>query len=449
MAKDRSTRKERGDLSHRDLPSELYHERIVPPEFVEFYEVMVRPEIGFGGYKVEEKRRLALHIIHNLVVTGMAAHCVADSRDTGEKGIRQRVHVWNDIIKSDLATLCLGSEHSGQRSRYRATPKLLDFRETWELRHLIDLDLARNTQGCPPVADALVVLLRGKMDIFGRPVPLDKQGEPLPLNCPSLSAYENLIERINRNNTSFGFQAFRKDEDGKERVRTVDPRIRQVHSGVLFRATRLYGIGCVSGQQLSKDERRSMLIGGEPVAELDYSCMATRMLYHRKRLVPDGDLYRPTLVFPRWHGFANVTDARKDVVRGFLKTATNICWNVTSRRVAQCAVQQNLNRHAECDFLKSVLRVDELTPNTLLDRLMEVHEPIRDQFFCEVGLELMTEDGKIMLHILETFADEGKPALAIHDSLVVRVSDVEFAQSVMDYVYTTFIGPPPVIMRVF
>ena len=43
-----------------------------------------------------------------------------------------------------------------------------------------------------------------------------------------------------------------------------------------------------------------MLIDGEPSAELDYSGMATRMLYHRAHLDSDGDVYCPERVMPAY-----------------------------------------------------------------------------------------------------------------------------------------------------
>ena len=50
----------------------------------------------------------------------------------------------------------------------------------------------------------------------------------------------------------------------------------------------------------------------------------------------------------------------------------------------------------------------------------------------------MTTDGMIMLHILTAFAEAGRPALGIHDSLVVRQSDREFARGTMREVYYRF-----------
>ena len=62
----------------------------------------------------------------------------------------------------------------------------------------------------------------------------------------------------------------------------------------------------------------------------------------------------------------------------------------------------------------------------------------------------LSPDGKIMLNILAEFvANEGKPALAIHDSLVCKVSDAKHAEQDMREAYQSFMGFPPVIRRAF
>ena len=58
---------------------------------------------------------------------------------------------------------------------------------------------------------------------------------------------------------------------------------------------------------------------------------------------------------------------------------------------------------------------------------MATHPDLQDKFFTEVGMELMPTDGRIMLYILSEFANAGVPALGIHDSVVCRESDEDFA----------------------
>lgn len=449
MAKRQRIKRDR--YFYRDLPSRPFFEHVIPLEFREFFKREVLPTIKFTGYKLPAKRELGCHIVHNLILSAFPNGCVADSRNTHEPQVKLRVNVWDAVIAAGLAKVCLGSEESKKTTRYRASAKLLDLREEWELRLVKDLTLIRNTQADAPQLNGLVVLHSGKVDAAtGAPLRDDQRKQPVPLpDVEYFRVVEDLIELINANNLHFSWHAFRTEPNGKRRSFQPDPCLRQVHCGELFRAARLYGHGQWNAQSLSKDVRRTMLIGGEEVAELDFSGMATRLLYHRQGYDPRGDVYMPEKVLPTWHGFRNVTDANRAIVRDLIKTATNICWNVSSAGKAASAVAKTLREHPHAEFLGKVLRTEGVKPKGLIERLVGVHAPLADQFFTEVGLELMTLDGKIMLHILKAFAEAEKPALALHDAVVVRRRDVPFATRTMRETYRLFTLHNPVIKRVF
>jgi hypothetical protein len=196
-----------------------------------------------------------------------------------------------------------------------------------------------------------------------------------------------------------------------------------------------------------------MLIDGEAVAELDFSGMAIRMLYHRMRLDPsrDEDIYRPEQIMPAYYALANASDARKAALRKFVKQATNICWNVTRRVKASQAIHKAINSNSEKSFIKSVLENQEDNGvNGLLDRIMAAHPLLAEHFFSGVGIEMMTADGQIMLQILDEFvARQQRPALAIHDSLVCKASDTQIALEIMQETYFRFCRFQPVIKQVF
>jgi hypothetical protein len=180
--------------------------------------------------------------------------------------------------------------------------------------------------------------------------------------------------------------------------------------------------------------------------------MHLRMLYNFARQNPPSgeDLYRPELVFPRAWAIAGQTDAERNVIRGFLKVATNACLNVESRGAANSVVSRKLMVHPQRDYLDDVIRtVEGLDIGCVIDRIVEVHPAIADRFFTEVGSELMTVDGKIMMHVLVAFADAGVPALPLHDAVLVRTSDMEFAEKTMAQTYHLFMTFPPDIKPVF
>ena len=175
-----------------------------------------------------------------------------------------------------------------------------------------------------------------------------------------------------------------------------------------------------------------MRIDGDPVGELDYSAYHIRMLYHIHKLDPDGDLYRPELVLPRFHKSKECTDQSAASVREWVKTVTNILLNVDSKAAARAAATKALKDHKDYELLATaVYGVERSKPGVIVDRIVEVHADVAHCFFDSRGKYLQSLDGCIMLDILKAFAEQGKPALGIHDSIVCKRSDLAFCSEVM------------------
>ena len=460
----------------RELPGHAYHEDRLTPEFEQFVESEVLPKLTLKGYKIPEKRRLTKHCIHNLVRLGVLNASVSDSRDWHKPGVKLRTEIWDLVIEAGFAVVCKGSESSRRQTLYRATNKLLDLRREWELKLVIDTTLGRNTELAEPTRFALVVLQTGKVDpatgeilpeeLRKKPVPLQKAIERVAQRCadnlPDPRAVENgldyfrgvedTIDRINRSNLEHTWQAFVADEyTGKQRVFQPNPCLRQVHAGEFFRAVRLYSWGAWSGQNLSKEQRKTMRIDGERVAELDFSGHAPNLAYVSVGVMPpSGDVYQPERVFPQFYSFKNVSKAKQEIIRGFVKKATNIMLNVTKRKAANSSLGKLLSEHPERSFLTNVINdVEQTNAAGVVSRIVDAHPALADLFFTGAGIELMTLDGKIMKSILLEFVDAEKPVLAIHDSVVVKRSDAKFALRTMRAVYKRFTRREAVITRVF
>jgi hypothetical protein len=459
----------------RELKSVRYQDQNPPLDFRQFAADQCLPLIKLAGYKLPEKRQVAIHCLHNLVLTGLECKCVADTRNTHEPGVRFRVEVWNAIMSAGLAHACPGSQEARKVTRYRADAKLLDLRKEWELRELVEPTLARNTGSTAQAQTrrALVCLHTGKYDpLTGRIrakalrnglVPLADHirgcaqrargtgGGPDPRAVANglehFRGREDRIDRINSHNLKFAWRA----TNAEGRAIPVNPCLREVHVGSFFRAMRLYGYGGLSGQHLPKRIRRKMLIGGEPVAELDYKCMAPRMLYHAAGSDPHGDIYWPSKIFPSFHESAPKGDKRRAVIRGFVKRATMICLNVATKAQANAAVSGLLKRHPESAFLREVIYDIEGWggPKAVVEHILQAHRRISDKFFTEAGARLMTQECQIMLAILDNFVEAGRPALGLHDAVLCRAADVPFAMQVMRDVYQLFVRLPPVVERAF
>lgn len=464
-----------GQSDLRSLDSHRYSEGRLTADFEAFASEKLLPRIKFDGYKRDEKQRAAVQMLHNLVETGLKGAAVADSRGDHSEGAAFRKRVWDAIIAAGLARMQPGSELSKKVTRYAATPELLRLRERWELRFLVDLDLRRNSELADPTDHALVVVKSGKIDpATGDLLPPSEQKKPISVSDyirahaqpgddgkPHPQAIENgmnylrheedVIESINQSQLRHTWTAtVISPETGRPITCPVNPCLRQVHCGKMFRAVRYYSFGKLSGQGFSKELRRTIKIDGEPVAEFDFSGMAPRMLYHRARLDPVGDVYQPERIFPKFYESASVEEANE--VRDFVKRLTNICLNVSNRSQANSSAGNALAVHPYNPLIRSALQGDGFrSPIEVLDAIERVHdERVVEKFYTEVGIDLMTTDGRIMLRILMAFRDADKPILAIHDSVVCKRSDSQFAQEAMRYAYRFFFwSHEPVIKQSF
>lgn len=460
---------------YRELESVRFHAQQLLPLFIEFFDKSILPHLALRGYKLDAKKQLAAQCCNLLIQTGLGGKVVADDRDQNVSGVKLRVQVWDALCRAGFADFCKGSQESKRVTRYRATPKLLDLRSQWELNLLLNTKLDRNTERVTdPTALALVYLHTGRCDVAtGHPLADDLQKQPIGFMDYILEygqrgedgqvdpraikngvefwrGVEDTIDFINQRNLEHSWLAFYTDPDSGRKVAfQPNPCLRQVHVGQFFRAARLYSWSALSGQNLSKVQRREMLIDGRPTAELDYSGMATRMLYHFAGLDPRGDIYKADQVFPKFHKSKEATDELKALARDFVKTVTNICWNVDSRERAHSSVAHALIQHPEADKLRGIMHKDKMIPADVVSRLMMIHAPIDHRFFSGIGTELMTTDGKIMKWTLSELAKRRIPALGIHDAVVCRADDVDFVERVMMASYERILLNLPVISRVY
>lgn len=175
-----------------------------------------------------------------------------------------------------------------------------------------------------------------------------------------------------------------------------------------------------------------------------------------------GDVYRPQLVFPRFYAEERPDDERK-AIRDLVKGATNRCLNVKSKAAAIKSVGILLHDQENQDrgFQQKAIQYEGSSPAVIVERIIKAHDhpKLRRWFFSQVpslegtiwttGDMLTLFDGMIMLRILGTFADAGKPALGIHDSVVCKASDSLFCKATMRDAYRSLVDFRPKIKREF
>lgn len=432
----------------------------LPLRFRVFFERVIEPRLTLRGYKLDEKRELAARIVHSLVVARKRSACVADSRDTHKPGVAMRVAVWNAIRKAGLAKTAIGSELARRTTRYQATPRLMKLRKRWTLDDLVDMNLKRNSHEEAPTSHALVILRSEKVPATCESPPANKRSREIDfrpmcseLGMEWLESVEDAIEAFNRNNLAHSWMFRTVDAASDlEPCSPLNPCVRQIHYGGQFflRGMRFHSWSNLSGQCLSRIERRTILIDGQRVAELDFSGSQLRLLYHWRNIDPDqADVYQPERIFPKAH--RKFDKAERKVLREFVKRATLLCLNVGSRAKAHSSVGKHLSEHEQRSLLWDAMNCDGFDIKVLVQRIVQTHHQIADWFFTSSSGLMMTSESHVMFRIMKAFTEAGKPALTIHDAIVCKTADVKFAQRVMrksyQHVHTTRFKP--VIKREF
>ena len=185
-------------------------------------------------------------------------------------------------------------------------------------------------------------------------------------------------------------------------------------------------------------ERLQFSIDGQPVAELDYSAMHIRMLYHLAGQPCIEDPYESIQVF----GFNTPDQMRKAV-----KLATNVALNCRSASGAHSAVVNRFDELAK--VAKAQNKAPPLPipvdPHDLVKSLFEAHPIVKESLGKETGLRLQRRDSEIAVAVMLRMTSQGLPCLGVHDSFVVRQEDAGLLAQAMVEEYEVRFGYEPAI----
>ncbi len=198
----------------------------------------------------------------------------------------------------------------------------------------------------------------------------------------------------------------------------VTSKLHRVFSNSSFEQGGRFYTGNFGYQNLSKKERETILIDGESTAELDYSGMHISMLYAKRNIQYNDDPYLAVSKHPE--------------LREILKKILLISINADNRARANKAIIK------EYPDIKHKLTPYDLTLSSLIDKFEQVHSPIADYFFSGQGVFLQNTDSKIMNDILISFTKLGKPALSVHDSVIVQKKDKYLLKWTMEEYYKKY-----------
>jgi hypothetical protein len=184
------------------------------------------------------------------------------------------------------------------------------------------------------------------------------------------------------------------------------------------RVGRLFGGFWMS---LKRDRRKQIRINGEPVADLDYSSMFTRLAYADIRMIPpEGDLY----AIP---GLEGHRDGVKLAMNCFLFDET------PNRRTWPQDMGFSFETGADAseDDTSDGKLPDGWTVSKTKKAILAIHPALGRAWGRGLGYRLMWQESEILLMVLRDLMEQGIPALGLHDGLLVPVSKSEMALKAM------------------
>ncbi|MEQ8637152.1 hypothetical protein [Gimesia maris] len=471
----------------RELPSVTLDNDRVTKEFRKFaMNRLIQPLGVISGYKQDEKTEVAIQIVSNLLLAGQRCRTVADTRDYHQPGATLRIPIWDAIVNAGYAQTQKGSEVSKKVTRFYATRKLLDLFTEWELWDTITQDFNRGSIMSPSEYNLVVLRpTKNKRDPNTGEILTRAHRRKKPERIPSefaewVDQVEDQLDFINRQNFKHSWQVTVHDHNGKPRIHQPGVTLQQQHVGEFMRCKRLYTPGRWGAQQLSKEVRQTMLIDGKPVAELDFKSSVLRLLYHlADEDTPHQDLYSPDLLLPNLYKRCTDSDTLASA-RTLVKKLSIIVINTKSQIAAFKALEKWISENNQSGIYDLILGREGISTEQFVQSFIQVHRPISRYFFRSIGQYLISLESTIMQNICLKLAVSGEPCflrpmnedeqkermgklipgltiveydgipvLPIHDAIVVKTIDTDFAEYVMAEEYRGLMFYNPVIEREF
>jgi hypothetical protein len=164
-------------------------------------------------------------------------------------------------------------------------------------------------------------------------------------------------------------------------------------------------------QMLKKELRKSLLIDGENVVELDYKALHANMMYSINGIKYEGedpyDLYNGN-----------------KVLRTAVKIMFNVAMNSSSKASAIKAFARKLHKkkHEKIEYQEILQELDshKVSLVTLLESIVSAHPIFEEYLYSGMGLTFQNYDSRIASIILQSFTEREIPCLCIHDSFIVE-----------------------------
>lgn len=224
-------------------------------------------------------------------------------------------------------------------------------------------------------------------------------------------ALRSEMDRVNDFLTQADFR-FADEPQGPVALRRIF-LLRSLHEVPAFNLSgRLFGGWW---QDLKSDLRHHITIGGEPIADLDFSsCFANLAYIHATGRTFVGDPY-DTPGLERHRG------------------------------AAKMAMLSLLSRSSDMRRLSPELKAalpEGWTARQLVDTFTHRHPVLADSFGRDIGVELMATESRVMVALLLKLETSGIAAMGLHDGVQVAACNKETAIAAMHEVSERLLGVP-------
>lgn len=190
-----------------------------------------------------------------------------------------------------------------------------------------------------------------------------------------------------------------------------DLALKRQFSETFTRGGRFYG----NVQQLTKGERSTIIVNGEPTIELDIKSLHPRVLYNLKGIPAPADCYDIS-------GYDRET----------MKMVALIGLNAKSEGTAIKALSMNLN--VTFDYARAAI-----------EAFRSRHKPIDEYLFSSSWALLQHQDSELAKDVLSKAAGNGIPVIPVHDSFISSESSGSMLSDIMHEQYEKRFGFLPVI----
>lgn len=206
-------------------------------------------------------------------------------------------------------------------------------------------------------------------------------------------------------------------------------QLRKIFNQDFYTGGRMYDLVI---QQMSKKERKCLLINGEGVKLLDYKAFETSLAYTLCDEVMKDDPY--TIDFDEYH---------PSVVRSVCKLIMTRIFTCDSVHTLKYLVNEHIHDNYDLDKLVSENKIPEkrIPVGMFVDILMQKHEGIEDYFFCNGEHNLQFIGSQVMDYIIEKSMQNHKSLLIpVFDEVVCPVSMVDPVLGYMKDAYDKILG---------